>query len=114
MVERHSIRQIAIIVMSSKHSVRKELIKYNIEIRGSSYHHGNPSMVKFGQRKVNGSLIINKTEQRTINAVRRMKDEGLSLRAIARCLDDMKIPTKNRGKKWHPEMVKRILSSKKI
>ncbi|MBT4792006.1 MAG: hypothetical protein HON90_10575, partial [Halobacteriovoraceae bacterium] len=33
----------------------------------------------------------------------------LSLRAIARCLDEMKVPTKQRGKKWHPEMVRRIL-----
>jgi hypothetical protein len=30
-----------------------------------------------------------------------MKEEGLSLKAIARCLDQMK------GKKWHPEMIKR-------
>jgi hypothetical protein len=37
-----------------------------------------------------------------------MKSEGLSLRAIARCLDQMKVPTKMKGKKWHPEMVERI------
>ena len=38
-----------------------------------------------------------------------MKQEGLGLRAIARCLEQMKVPTKSQGKKWHPEMVKRIL-----
>lgn len=54
---------------------------------------------------------MHKTEQRVIDAIRQMKDEGLSLRAIARCLDGMKVPTKNRGKKWHPEMVKRILDN---
>ncbi len=95
--------------MSSKETVRKEILKANIEIRGKSHHHGNPSQVKYGQRFNKEKLVENKTEQRTIDAVRRMKGEGLSLRAIARCLDDMKIPTKNRGKKWHPEMVKRIL-----
>ena len=100
--------------MSSKKTVRKEILKTNIEIRGKSHHHGNPSQAKYGQRKIKQKLITNKTEQRTIDAVRRMKKEGLSLRAIARCLDDMKIPTQNRGKKWHPEMVKRKLGSKKI
>jgi hypothetical protein len=44
-----------------------------------------------------------------VNSIKQMKAEGLSLRAIARCLDLMKVPTKMRGKKWHPEMVKRIL-----
>lgn len=38
-----------------------------------------------------------------------MRDEGLSLRAIARCHDEMKVPTKNRGVKWHPEMIRRII-----
>jgi hypothetical protein len=38
-----------------------------------------------------------------------MKEEGLGLRAITRCLNEMKLPTKNQGTKWHPEMVKRAL-----
>ncbi|MFZ8934289.1 MAG: recombinase family protein [Bacteriovoracaceae bacterium] len=38
-----------------------------------------------------------------------MKHEKLSLSAIARCLKEMKIPTKKRGKSWHPQMIKRIL-----
>ncbi len=37
------------------------------------------------------------------------KAQGLSLRAIARTLSDLKIPTKLKGKAWHPEMVSRIL-----
>jgi hypothetical protein len=46
-----------------------------------------------------------------VDSIKQMKIEGLSLRAIARCLDQMKIPTKLKGKKWHPEMIKRILES---
>lgn len=95
--------------MSSKQTVRKELLKANIKLRGKSHHNGNPSQVKFGQRVVKKKLIDHKVEQRVIDAVRRMRDEGLSLRAIARCLDEMKVPTKQQGKKWHPEMVKRII-----
>jgi hypothetical protein len=48
-------------------------------------------------------------EQRIVKAVIKMKDEGLSFRAIARCLDEMKIPTKCRGKRWHQEMVRRLI-----
>jgi transposase len=104
-----SIRQIAVLVFSSKESVRTELRKANIQLRDKSNHHGHPSQLKFGQRVVKGKAIEHKAEQRVVESVRQMKREGLSLRAIARCLDQMKIPTKNRGKKWHQEMVRRIL-----
>jgi hypothetical protein len=65
--------------------------------------------LKFGQRVIKGTITGHKAEQRVVDSVRQMKAEGLSLRAIARCLNQMKVPTKMRGKKWHPEMVKRIL-----
>lgn len=38
-----------------------------------------------------------------------MRESGLSLRQIAKFLDHIGVPTKCRGKKWHPEMIKRIL-----
>jgi hypothetical protein len=104
-----SLRQIASEVMSSKYAVRKEILEANIKLRGKSHHNGNPSQVKFGQRVVKKKLIDLKVEQRVIDSVRKMKEEGLGLRAIARCLNEMKIPTKNRGKAWHPEMVKRLI-----
>ncbi len=78
-------------------------------MREKSQHHGRPAQLKFGQRVIKDLLIDHKSEQRVVDSIRQMKDEGLSLRAIARCLDQMKVPTKMRGKKWHPEMVKRIL-----
>jgi SOS response regulatory protein OraA/RecX len=90
--------------------VRNGLERFGIEIREKSQHHGNPAQEKYGQRKVKKSLVDHKVEQRTIEAIAQMKDEGLSLRAIARCLNQMKVPTKKRGKSWHPEMVRRVLS----
>ena len=104
-----SIRQIALEVTSSKEAVRQELLKAKIPLRDKSQHHGNPSQAKFGQRVIKRKLVPHKTEQRIIESIWQMKAEGLSLRAIARCLDQMKIPTKSQGKKWHPEMVKRII-----
>lgn len=94
-LEGFSIRQIAELVVSSKEAVKTEILKQGIPLRKKSQHHGRPAQTKFGQR--------------VADSVKPMKTEGLSLRAIARCLDLMKIPTKMRGKKWHPEMVKRIL-----
>ena len=96
-------------IFSSKESVRRGLEKFGIEIREKSQHHGNPAQAKYGQRVVKKSLCDHKTEQRTIEAITQMKEEGLSLRAIARCLNQMKVPTKKRGKSWHPEMVRRVL-----
>jgi len=90
--------------------VRNGLIKHGIEIREKSQHHGNPAQPKYGKRKVKKSLVEHKTEERTIEAITQMKEEGLSLRAIARCLNQMKVPTKKRGSRWHPEMIRRVLN----
>lgn len=82
----------------------------NIEVRERGKHHGNPSQLKYGMKRKAKTSVIHQGEQRTVDTVRQMRDEGLSLRAIARCLNQMKVPTKNRGVKWHPEMVNRIIS----
>jgi hypothetical protein len=108
-IEGLSIRQISTLVMSSKEAVRKELLIQKVPLRDKSQHHGHPAQLRYGHRFTQSQLIENKTEQRTIEAIKQMKQEGLSLRAIARCLSQIKVPTKNRGKKWHPEMVRRIL-----
>lgn len=108
-MESLSIRQIAEQVISSKEAVRAEILRQGIPLREKSQHHGRPAQLKFGQRVIKDNLIEHKTEQRAVESIRQMKAEGLSLRAISRCLDQMKVPTKMRGKKWHPEMVKRIL-----
>jgi hypothetical protein len=105
-----SIRQIASDVMSSKETVRKELLRTGIKLRERSHHNGNPSQVRLGQRVVKRKLVEHKTEQRVVDSVLRMKKEGLGLRVIARCLDEMKAPTKQQGRKWPPEMVRRILT----
>ena len=94
--------------------MRNGLIKAGIEIREKSQHHGNPAQPKYGQRKVKKNLVDHKNEQRTIETITQMKEEGLSLRAIARCLNQMKIPTKKRGRSWHPEQVRRAIKEKNV
>lgn len=104
-----SLRQIADQVVSSKEGVRAEILRQGIHLREKSQHHGRPAQPKFGQRVIKNHLVEHKSEQRVVDSINQMKAEGLSLRAIARCLDQMKVPTKMKGKKWHPEMVKRII-----
>ena len=48
-------------------------------------------------------------EQRVIRIVKDLHGDGLSLRQIARILNDMKVATKCLSNGWHPEMVRRVL-----
>lgn len=109
-VEGLSIRQIADEFLSSKEAVRKGLINAGIELRESNKPHGRQSQVKYGQRRVNGKVVDFKMEQKIIVSAQQMWTQGLSLRQIAKNLSSMGIPTKCNGKKWHPEMVRRLLN----
>lgn len=106
--EGKSLRQIATDTVSSKECVRAALRRNNIPLRERGQYHGNPAQFKYGMKRKSGKEIEHKSEARVGLVVRQMQEEGLSLRGIARFLDQMKVPTKNRGKKWHPEMVRRL------
>jgi Recombinase len=58
-----------------------------------------------------GKLVTHLAERRVIEAVLDMRRQNLSLRQIADFLTKIGVPTKKRGVKWHPEMVKRLLPS---
>lgn len=49
------------------------------------------------------------SEQRVIKAIQGLDAQGLSLRQIAKFLSQTGVPTKNKGVKWHPMMISRIL-----
>ncbi len=104
-----SIRQIAAEFLSSKEAVRRGLIAAGIPLRGAHQPHGRQSQAQYGERRVNGKVVEYKVEQKVITAVKQMREQGLSLRQIAKNLSAMGVPTKCAGKKWHPEMVKRVL-----
>lgn len=106
-----SIAQIATHFFSSKEAVRKGLIDAGIKLREPHRPHGRPSQPRYGERIVHGQARPHLAEQRTINAVRDLREQGLTLRQIARFLDQIGAPTKCRGRKWHPEMVSRILQA---
>ena len=86
------------------------LHEHSIPLRKKSLPHGRPSQVKYGQKMIKDKLQNSVPEQRIIKVIKEMQVQGLSLRQIAKNLSTMKIPTKENGKKWHPEMIRRILS----
>lgn len=108
-VEKLSIRQIAKEITSSKEAIRANLIRFGIPLREKSKPHGRPAQVPFGMRKVKGKLVAFKKELNVKEAVLEMRKQGMGLRVIARALSQLKIPTKEKGKAWHPQMVKRLL-----
>ena len=108
-VEGLSIRQIALQFLSSKEAIRMALHEHGIPLRKQSLPHGKPSQIKYGKKIIKGKLQDSISEQRIIKTIKEMKSQGLSLRQIAKNLSTMKIPTKENGKKWHPEMIRRIL-----
>lgn len=108
-VEGLSARQIALEIFSSKMAVLDALKRFGIPIRQPHQHHGHPSQPRYGQKYQKNKLKEHKTEQRVIRVVRELCEKGLSLRQIAGVLNEMKIVTKGKGKRWHQEMVRRIL-----
>ncbi len=104
-----SIAQIAAEILSSRKADRSSLIEFGIKRKKQGQSGANPSQAPFGYRKVEGKPILHLGEQRVIQSVKKMSDSGLSYRTICEFLTSIKVPTKNRGKGWQPEMIRRIL-----
>jgi hypothetical protein len=104
-----SARQIAKEIFSSKTAVLEALVRFGIPIREPHQHHGHPSQPRYGKRFHKNKLIDYKVEKNIASIIKDLKAQGFSLRRIVRMLNTMAIPTKCRGKAWHPEMVRRVL-----
>lgn len=89
-------------------------MRFGIPIRGAHKPHGHPAQIPFGTKLRQGRGVPHLGEQRIIQAAVDMRAQGLSLRQIARFLFDIGVPTKCRGRSWHPEMVARILKTSDI
>lgn len=67
--------------------------------------YGSPA---FGQRVVNGELVVNSQEQEIIELIRRHHKSGKSLQQIADWLNENGYETK-RGQQWRRISIKRVL-----
>ena len=90
-------------------TLRSRLIKHGIPLRSQVDQKKLQAHNKYGNHKRKGQTTEKKVGQKTIDAIFEMKKNGMSLRSIAKTLDQLKIPTKAKGKKWQYEMVRQIL-----
>ena len=104
-----SIKQISALTSSSKDAIRNGLLRAGIKLRDHGKPHGRPSQLKYGKRLLRGQEADHKVEQRVIDVIRDLRNQKMTLRKIGQALTQLGIPTKCRGKCWHPEMVRRVL-----
>lgn len=105
-----SIAQIAAEILSSKAAVREALIEFGIPLRQQGKPGLRPAQVPYGFKRSNGLLVPHLGEQRVIESVKKMSNDGLSYRKICDFLTSVGVPTKNQGKGWQPEMIRRVLT----
>ena len=108
-----SLREIVREFACSKTYIRGMLLRYKIPLRKTSDYRGSRWFV-YGKRRVGGKTVDHKGEQRAIATIKQMYGEGVSTSAIARFLNTMKIPTKQRGKGWHNYTVAEILKQEGV
>jgi hypothetical protein len=105
-----SIAQIAKETLSSKSAIRDALIEFGIPLKQQGKPGLRPAQVPYGFRREDGLLVPHLGEQRIIQSVRKMSNDGLSYRKICDFLTSVGVPTKNQGKGWQPEMIRRVLT----
>lgn len=109
-----SIAQIAEETLSSRAAVRDALISFGIPLRKQGNPGLRPAQVRYGFRRSAGLLVPHLGEQRIIQSVRKMSSDGLSYRKICDFLTSVGVPTKNQGKGWQPEMIRRLLARQSV
>lgn len=108
-LERRSMRQIAAEFASSKTAIRNALLAFDLPLRERWRNPYRLHNLPFGKKLWKGMVVDYEREQEVIRSILKMHDDGLSNTAIARALTAMKVSTKQRQLKWHPEMVRQIL-----
>lgn len=108
-IEGRSIRQISEEILSSRAAVRDRLIEFGIKRKAQGKPGLRPAQVPYGYRLSNGMMVPHLGEQRVLASVKKMVGEGLSYRKVCEFLTSVAVPTKKRGQRWHPEMIRRLL-----
>ena len=103
-----STREIAKEFSCSKTRIRSLLLRYGMPLREPNKYHKDHWRI-YGKRRASGKAVDHKGQLRAIATIKQMYSEGVSITAIARYLDTMKIPTKRQGKGWDHSTVALIL-----
>ncbi|MGZ3742810.1 MAG: hypothetical protein ACXWRE_03720 [Pseudobdellovibrionaceae bacterium] len=102
--------EIAAQTLSSRKTVRRYLMHYQIPLRPPDRVISEPE--RFGTRRVNGVLIDSPAELRAIEQMKLLRTQGHSYREIVVIMNDLKIPCRKRGAKWHVKTVFSCLQSR--
>ena len=114
-IEGLSIKEIAREIFSSKAAISNALRRFDIPVREAHKpHNGRVSSPSYGTKLRSGRASPHVAEQQMIETIKELRAQGLTLRKVAEILTNMGVPTKKRGKSWHPEMVKRILDRMEV
>ena len=110
LVEKLSISQISGLAFSARSTVLKHLGDFDIPIRSQGEAHRlNCGQLRYGEKKRKGHSVQYLVEAQNIKKMQTLRSQGYSYWKIAEVFNSMKIPTKNRGSRWHPTTVMKIL-----
>lgn len=111
----YSISQLAKELGISVTTVRRVCRTLNLgpyRVLESSKRRSRSSQLPYGWDVVQGELVESPEEQKWITKMKKMREAGESLHAIARFLNSNAVPTKNGGK-WHAKTISQILNARR-
>ena len=68
--------------------------------------------IPYGFKRIDGQLLKEDGEQKTLRSIKRWRKEGLSYGKIARRLNEKDIPTRRSNAKWHASTIHFILNNR--
>ena len=95
----------------SRQVISQTLKANGVPLRAAGQGHGNPSLLRFGYRKVQGKVVPHNGEQQINEAIKDFRADGLTFRQISQRMTALRIPSKNGKRVWHPMMVKRVIDA---
>lgn len=110
LLEGLSTSQISKEISSARSTVVEYLKRYGIPLRPvDEAHKKRPGQVAFGRRVIKGKEVEFKKELEQIEMIKSLRESGHSYHKIADILNTMKVPTKNKGSKWHGTTVMKMI-----
>lgn len=100
--------EIAALTLSSRKTVRRYLMHYQIPLRPQDRLILEPE--KFGTRRVNGILRADPKELKAIETLQELRGRGLSYREVVEEMNRLKVPCRKAKAKWHVKTVYKILT----
>ncbi len=109
-IESASLDEIAALTLSSRKTVRRYLLYYQIALKPEDQLILGQEF--FGARRVKGVMTADPFEMAALAQMKDLREQGCSYRTIVERLNTLKIPCRKPGAKWHLKTVHNILNRK--